>query len=87
MIARLGLRDFDLPAPMTDVKLEPDMIRVSTRQHVGAPAQPTVSAGQQVQAGQMIGTIPEGSLGACIHSSIDGMVSEVTEDYIEIRRS
>ena len=39
---------------MTDVKLEPDMIRVSTRQHVGAPAQPTVSAGQQVQAGQMI---------------------------------
>ncbi|HIU96565.1 MAG TPA: 4Fe-4S dicluster domain-containing protein [Candidatus Copromorpha excrementipullorum] len=87
LIARLGLRDFDLPAPMTDVKLEPDMIRVSTRQHVGAPAQPTVSAGQQVQAGQMIGTIPEGSLGACIHSSIDGMVSEVTEDYIEIRRS
>ena len=53
---------------------------------MGAPAEPTVSAGQQVQAGQMIGRIPEGSLGACIHSSIDGTVSEVTPDYIEIRR-
>ena len=86
LIARLGLRDFDLPAPMTEVEMKPETIRVQTRQHVGAPAEPTVSAGQQVQAGQMIGRIPEGSLGACIHSSIDGTVSEVTPDYIEIRR-
>lgn len=87
LIVRLWLRDFDLPAPMTDVTFAPDMIRVSTRQHVGAPAQPMVSTGQQVAAGQMIGCIPEGSLGACIHSSIDGTVSDVTPDYIEIRRS
>ena len=87
LIARLGLREFDLPAPMTDVAFAPETIRISTRQHVGAAAQPTVSAGQQVTAGQMIGCIPEGSLGACIHSSIDGTVSEVTPDYIEIRRS
>ena len=86
LIARLGLRDFALPAPMTEVEMKPETIRVQTRQHVGAPAEPTVSAGQQVQAGQMIGRIPEGSLGACIHSSIDGTVSEVTPDYIEIRR-
>ena len=33
--------------------MKPETIRVQTRQHVGAPAEPTVSAGQQVQAGQI----------------------------------
>ena len=83
----MGLRDFDLPAPMTDVEFSPAVIRISTRQHVGAPAAPAVSGGQQVQAGQMIGQIPEGSLGAAIHTSISGTVGEVTADYIEIRRN
>ena len=57
------------------------------RQHVGAPASPVVAAGQQVQAGQMIAAIPEGALGAAMHTSISGTVSEVTADYIEIRRN
>ena len=52
LIARLGLRDFDLPAPMTDMEFSPAVIRISTRQHVGAPAAPVVSVGQQVQAGR-----------------------------------
>ena len=34
LIARLGLRDFDLPAPMTEVEMKPETIRVQTRQHV-----------------------------------------------------
>ena len=87
LIARLGLHRFDLPAPMTDIELSPAVIRISTKQHTGAPAVPLVSAGQQVQAGQMIGKIPEGNLGAAIHTSISGRVSEVTADYIEIRRN
>lgn len=87
LIARLGLRDFDLPAPMTDAGLVPQTVRIATRQHVGAPAAPVVNVGDLVQAGQMIGKIPEESLGAAIHSSITGTVSEVTADYIEIRRN
>lgn len=31
LIARLGLRDFDLPAPMTDMEFSPAVIRISTR--------------------------------------------------------
>lgn len=87
LIARLGLHDFDLPAPMTDMELSPAVIRIFTKQHTGVPAVPVVNAGQQVQAGQIIGKIPEGSLGAVIHTSISGRVSEVTADYIEIRRN
>lgn len=87
LIARLGLKTFDLPAPMTDVALAPNIIRIAARQHVGAPAEPVVSKGEQVQVGQMIGRIPEGSLGAAIHAGISGIVTEVTADYIEIRRN
>lgn len=86
LVARLGLKSFDKPAPMTDVNFEPQTVRISTGQHVGAPAQPIVSQGQAVQAGQMIGRIPDNSLGAAIHASISGTVTQVTEGYIEIRR-
>lgn len=86
LVARLGLKNFDLPAPMADAGLVPQTVRIMTRQHVGAPAAPVVTAGQQVQAGQMIGRIPDNSLGAAIHASISGTVSEVTDSYIEIRR-
>ena len=87
LIARLGLRNFDLPAPMAEAGIVPQMIRIATRQHVGAPAEPIVAPGTRVEAGQMIGKIPEGALSAAIHSSISGVVSEVTADYIEIRRN
>lgn len=88
LIARLGLKNFDGPAPMEEnAGPVPQTVRIATRQHVGAPAAPAVSPGQQVEAGQMIGRIPEDSLGAAIHASISGTVSEVTADYIEIRRN
>ncbi|MBQ0078888.1 MAG: 4Fe-4S dicluster domain-containing protein, partial [Eubacterium sp.] len=58
LIARIGLTPFDQPAPMTDIEFNPEVIRISMRQHVGAPAAPCVTAGQQVQAGQMIAAIP-----------------------------
>lgn len=86
LIARLGLRDFDKPAPMTDISLKPDTIRIALCQHVGAPAVPAVAVGEHVQAGQLIGRIPEGSLGAAVHASISGTVTECDNGFIAIRR-
>lgn len=86
LIARLGLISFDNPAPMTEVELSSEMVYISTRQHVGAPAVPIVSVGEHVEAGQQIGRIPEGSLGATIHASISGSVVEIEKDFIVIRR-
>lgn len=86
LIARLGLSNFDKPAPMTAVEVKPEMVHISTRQHVGAPAIPVVSVGDHVELGQQIGKIPEGSLGATIHSSISGSVVEIETDFIVIRR-
>ncbi|WP_312353284.1 4Fe-4S dicluster domain-containing protein [Aminipila sp.] len=86
LIARIGLRDFDKPAPMTEITVKPEVVHIATRQHVGAPAVPAVKVGEHVQEGQLIGTIPEESLGAAIHASISGTVTESGNDYIAIRR-
>lgn len=86
LIARLGLYRFDKPAPMTEIEIKPEMVHVSTRQHVGASAVPVVSVGDPVELGQQIGRIPDGSLGAAIHASISGNVVKIEEDFIVIRR-
>lgn len=86
LIARLGLRRWDQAAPMVEDTVCPQEIRVSTRQNVGAPSQPIVSLHQKVRAGQMIGQVPDGNLGANIHSSIDGIVTGIEVGYIAIRR-
>jgi len=86
LVARLGLHDFDKKAPMTEVEIKPEFVHIATRQHVGAPAVPVVSAFDHVQLGQLIGKIPEGSLGAAIHASISGTVVESGNDFITIRR-
>jgi Na+-translocating ferredoxin:NAD+ oxidoreductase RnfC subunit len=86
LIARLGLYDFEKPAPMTEVEIKPTLVHIATRQHVGAPAVPVVFASDHVQLGQLIGKIPEGSLGAAIHASISGTVVECENDFIIIRR-
>lgn len=86
LIARLGLRNFDKEAPMTEVLMNPGVVYLATRQHVGAPAISVVTLGQHVQVGEQIGKIPEGSLGASIHASITGTVVETGTDFIAIRR-
>ena len=86
LIARLGLKSFDQPAPMTADPIAPSEVRIQLSQHVGAPCTPTVKVGDSVSEGQMIGAIPEKALGAPVHASIPGQVTEVTDKYIAIRR-
>jgi len=86
LIARLGLSDFDKIAPMTNILMNPEIVYIATQQHVGAPSICSVSIGDHVQAGQLIGEIPEGSLGAPIHASISGTIIENGNGFIAIRR-
>ncbi|MED4354969.1 4Fe-4S dicluster domain-containing protein [Schinkia azotoformans] len=86
LIARLGLTPYDKPAPMKEVTINPEIVYIAKRQHVGAPVNPVVSVGDHVSAGQLIGEIAENSLGASIHASISGTVVEIDNDFIAIRR-
>ncbi|MDY3005266.1 MAG: SLBB domain-containing protein [Christensenella hongkongensis] len=85
IISRLGIEEFDVPAPMQQSRLRTDVVRIPLKMHVGAPAVSVVSEGQQVKRGTMIADIREKALGAKIHASITGTVTKVTDDWIEIR--
>ncbi len=86
LIARLGLREFNRPAPMTEAVVAPKVVYIAKSQHLGAPAIPVVSVGEHVSVGKLIGKIPVDSLGAAIHASITGTVVEIADDFIAIRR-
>ncbi len=55
----------------------PAQVSIPLGQHLGAPAEAVVQAGQQVRTGDCIGEIPQGALGARVHASIDGVVADV----------
>ncbi|KKM11487.1 NADH dehydrogenase [Clostridiales bacterium PH28_bin88] len=84
LVARLGLAQFDRPAPFQPVSMSPASVTIPLKQHVGLPCVPTVSVGERVSKGQVVGTIPEGSLGAVLRASMDGLVTEVTDRDITI---
>lgn len=66
------------------IDVTPSVVRISLRQHIGAPSVPVVAVGDTVLAGQLIGTIPEKALGANIHASIAGTVTAVSASEIVI---
>lgn len=72
---------FDTPATVTTVA--PHTVRIPLKQHIGAPATATVRVGDSVRAEQLIGQMAPDALGADVHASIDGQVTEVT-DYVTI---
>lgn len=74
-----------MPAPMETGLLPVPVVRIPTKMHTGAPGRPVVKPGDRVIRGQLILDLPEKGLGAKIHASIDGTVTEVTQTYVEVR--
>ena len=81
--ARLGLSAYDVPAPLTDKDVPAKRVRILTSQHIGAPARPVVQVNDTVKKGQKLAEAAEG-LSVAIHSSIDGIVEQVSEKEIII---
>lgn len=57
-------------------------IIIPLQQHIGKPAKPIVREGEEVKRGQLI-AVPDG-LGANIHSSVSGIVKEISDGFIKI---
>jgi len=84
LVSRLGLTKYDLPAPMVETENNYKKVSLLLSQHIGAPAQPVVKVGEQVDQGQLVAEIPEGKLSSRIFASISGRVSTVDGDKIII---
>ncbi|MBI4804364.1 MAG: 4Fe-4S dicluster domain-containing protein [Desulfovibrio sp.] len=60
----------------------PSTVRIPLSQHIGAPAEAVVKPGDAVAPGDVIGEIPEGALGARVHASIRGVVTEAGDSVV-----
>ena len=83
LMARLGLTRYDKDAPLKEELVQVKKVRILLSQHIGAPAQAVVKAGDEVIRGQMIAQPAQG-LSVGIHASVSGKVTEVTDRYIII---
>lgn len=83
LTSRLGLRKYDVPAPITKAP-DVDEVRIKISQHIGVPSTPCVSVGDKVKIGDVIALAAEKGLGVNIHASIDGTVEDITQKYIKI---
>ena len=86
LITKLGLSDWYHDAPLAETDYPTDKTTLLLRQHIGASAIPCVQQGEHVVRGQCVADVPSGVLGAPVHASIDGIVSEITEQSITVIR-
>ncbi|MFZ5643449.1 MAG: 4Fe-4S dicluster domain-containing protein [Bacillota bacterium] len=85
LINFLGLGLYDVSAPLLEEGIIPRRVVLPLKQHTGLASVPVVCEGQKVARGELVADIPEDSLGACLHASIDGTVTGVTADQITIQ--
>ena len=83
LTGRLGLRKYDVPAPLTE-PIHTKTVKILLSQHLGAPATPCVAVGDKVERGDVIAKASETALSVNIHASITGTVAAVTPKYIKI---
>ena len=85
LIHQLGLSSYDVSAPLDESVPAYDRVRLPLRQGAGAPSEPVVSVGAQVDKGGLIAQIPEGKLGSSLHASIAGTIAAIDGESIVIQ--
>jgi len=88
LIAKLGLGQFRNVGPLNDDLLGTGRVGIKLKQHIGAPCEPTVQPGDRVTKGQEVGRPPvdngKPALGAPVHASLDGRVTEIRDGVVWI---
>jgi Na+-translocating ferredoxin:NAD+ oxidoreductase RnfC subunit len=82
LISRLDLTRYNHDAPIKKRKLRVQQVSIPLKQHIGDPAIPIVKVGETVKIGDLIGKIPDGSLGAVIHASISGVIRHIGQEIV-----
>ena len=82
---KLHVQAYDLPAPLRN-GVEPERLVLPLKQSAGTACVPKVRAGDQVEAGQVLGEPAANALGARLHAPIAGTVREVTPERVILER-
>ena len=87
LMRRLAVTEYAHPAPLLEAQAAPRRVLLPLRQGAGVANQPTVRAGERVRAGQALGGIPDGALGAIIHAPFDAIVAAVGDGAVALERA
>jgi Na+-translocating ferredoxin:NAD+ oxidoreductase RnfC subunit len=82
---RLKVEEYESDTPFDAAGPQPSSVRLKLQQHAGQPAKPVVREGDTVRVGSPVARVEPAELGATIHSSLDGRVTAITPDWIEVQ--
>ena len=85
LVARLGLSEYYGKHPSSCEELSVDTVFIPFSQHIGKPAAAVKQAGDTVAKGELLAAAAEGALSANIHSSVNGVIEEITDKGACIR--
>lgn len=86
LIHRLGIAEYDSHPKFSREVFVPRKLTILLDQHIGAPAKAVVSEGDHVSPGDTVADIPEGKLGAKLHTGIKGIVTSVSNEAVNIKQ-
>jgi Na+-translocating ferredoxin:NAD+ oxidoreductase RnfC subunit len=84
LIRKIGLASYVNKAPLKERILETNRVVILLKQHIGAPSIPVIKQGDKIEKGDLIATKNETGIGANIHASISGKVTNVSKEFVEI---
>lgn len=82
LISRLDLAQYEHKCPLKKKIYKINKVSIPLKQHIGVPAIPIVEIGDRVAQGDLIGKIPDKSLGSTIHASISGIIRKVGQEIV-----
>jgi len=87
LMRKMHIEEYDAQAHLERIDFKPKRVLIALKQNAGASNVSLVKANEPVSAGQQIGEIPEGRLGAIIHAPFAGVVELVTDKHIILNRA
>jgi len=88
LMYKMGLMQFRNVGPLNNELMPAKRVGVKLKQHIGAPCEAAVAAGDRVAEGQVVGRPPvtngKPALGAPVHASIEGTVTAIADGVVWI---
>ncbi|CAL7959263.1 Na+-translocating ferredoxin:NAD+ oxidoreductase subunit C [Gammaproteobacteria bacterium] len=84
LLKKLDLKKYDVELPCVTGVQPVKKVRISLNKHIGLPALSQVQMGQKVKMCDIIASTPDDILGTVYHASIDGKITDVNNEWIEI---
>lgn len=86
LISRLDLMKYNVAAPLQEIAVPVNQVKIKLSQHIGAKAVPVVHQKDVVKQGDIIANAEEGKLSLPVHASISGEILEINDQYIIIKK-